>query len=295
VLAGLTRGGTATDVALPSITLGSLELVPLSDGFFMLDGGAMFGVVPKPLWERVAPADGRNRIRMGMRPLLVRGERTVLIDAGCGDKMDAKAADIYGFDRSRHLDHALADAGVAAADVDVVIASHLHFDHAGGFTAREGDGLVRPRFPRAQYIARAGEWDDASRPHERNRASYFAENYVPLRDAGVLTLVDEDGEVTPGVRLRRTGGHTRHHQVVLIESGGKTAVFMADLIPTVAHVPLPWIMGYDLFPMETLEFKRAFLQEAVAREYLVFFEHDPVVSAGYLRETGGRITVERVI
>ena len=134
-----------------------------------------------------------------------------------------------------------------------------------------------------------------SHPHERNRASYFAENYVPLRDAGVLTLVDEDGEVAPGVRVRRTGGHTRHHQVLLIESGGKTAVFMADLIPTVAHVPLPWIMGYDLFPMETLEFKRAFLQEAVAREYLVFFEHDPVVSAGYLRETDGRITVERVI
>ncbi len=289
------RSGTATDVAPPSITLGSLELVPLCDGFFMLDGGAMFGVVPKPLWERVAPADARNRIRMAMRPLLVRGERTVLIDAGCGDKMDAKAEEIYGFDRSRHLDHALADAGVAAGDVDVVVASHLHFDHAGGFTARENDGVVRPRFPRAQYVVRAGEWDDASHPHERNRASYLAENYGPLREAGVLTLVEEDGEVTPGVRVRRTGGHTKHHQVLLIESGGKTAVFMADLIPTVAHVPLPWIMGYDLFPMETLEFKRAFLTEAVAREYLVFFEHDPVVTAGYLRERDGRIKVERVI
>ena len=280
-------------MASPSIALGSLDLVPLSDGFFALDGGAMFGVVPKPLWQRVAPADARNRIRMGMRPLLVRGERTILIDAGCGDKMDAKAAEIYALDRSRHLDHALADAGVTAADIDVVVASHLHFDHAGGFTTRGDDGIVRPRFPRAEYIVRAGEYEDATHPHERNRASYFAENYVPLREAGVLTLVEDDGEVAPGIHVRRTGGHTRHHQVLLIESGGQTAVFMADLIPTAAHVRLPWIMGYDLFPMDTLEYKRTFLREAVEREYLVFFEHDPVVSAGYLREKDGRITVER--
>jgi glyoxylase-like metal-dependent hydrolase (beta-lactamase superfamily II) len=279
-------------VAASSITIGSLELVPLSDGFFALDGGAMFGVVPKPLWERVAPADERNRIRMGMRPLLVRGERTLLIDAGCGDKMDAKSGDIYAFDRVRHLDHALADVGLTAADIDVVLASHLHFDHAGGFTTRGDDGIVRPRFPRAQYLARTGEWNDAMHPHERNRASYFADNYVPLREAGVLTLLDEDVEVAPGIRVRRTGGHTMHHQIVMIESGAKTAVFMADLIPTVAHVPLPWIMAYDLYPMDTLEFKRTFLREALEREYLLFFEHDPQVSAGYLAEKGGRITVQ---
>jgi glyoxylase-like metal-dependent hydrolase (beta-lactamase superfamily II) len=283
-------------VALPAIPFGSFELVPLSDGFFALDGGAMFGVVPKPLWERVAPADARNRIRMGMRPLLVRGGgRTVLVDAGCGDKMDAKAADIYAFDRSRHLGHSLADAGVTAADVDLVIASHLHFDHAGGFTVRDAGGAVRPRFPRARYVVRAGEWEDATHPHERNRASYFDENYVPLRDAGVLTLMAGDGEVAPGIGVRRTGGHTRHHQLVTIESGGRTAVFAADLIPTAAHVPLPWIMGYDLYPVETLEFKRAFLREAVAREYLVFFEHDPEIAAGILREREGRIVVERVL
>jgi glyoxylase-like metal-dependent hydrolase (beta-lactamase superfamily II) len=278
-----------------SLAHGNLELTPLSDGSLRLDGGAMFGVVPKPLWERVAPADSRNRIRMAMRPLLVRGARTVLIDAGCGDKLDAKTADIYALDRARCLEHALATAGLAAADVDVVIASHLHFDHAGGFTERGSDGTLRPRFSRAEYFVREGEWGDATHPNERSRASYLAENYVPLREAGVLRLVTADGEVVPGLRLERTGGHTKHHQIVRIEAGGKTAVFLADLIPTAAHVPLPWIMGYDLYPMETLEFKRAFVREAVEREYLVFFEHDPEIAAGYLRERDGRVVVERVL
>jgi glyoxylase-like metal-dependent hydrolase (beta-lactamase superfamily II) len=285
------------------MTLGALELTPLSDGFFALDGGAMFGVVPKPLWERVAPADARNRIRMAMRPLLVRGIRrqpdapatTLLIDAGCGDKLDAKAAGIYAVNRTRHLDHALGDAGLTAGDIDLVLASHLHFDHAGGFTARGSGGVVGPRFPRARYIVRAGEWDDATHPNERTRASYLEENLVPLRDAGVVTFVDEDCEIASGVRVRRTGGHTMHHQIVMIESAGKTAVFMADLVPSAAHIPLPWIMGYDLYPLDTLEFKRAFLREAVEGEYLVFFEHDPEIAAGYLREKNGRIVVERVL
>ena len=279
---------------MTSITLGSFELTPLTDGFFALDGGAMFGVVPKPLWERVAPPDTRNRIRMAMRPLLIRGDRTVLIDAGAGDKMDAKAADIYGFDREYRLEHALQDAGVSPSEIDVVIASHLHFDHAGGFTVRWPDGTVRPRFPNAQHIVRRLEWQDALTPHERNRASYFNENYAPLQDAGLLTLVDEDGEVLPGVSLRRTGGHTRGHHMIQIESGDRTAVFVADLIPTTAHVPLPWIMGYDLYPMETLDFKRAFLREAIEREYLLLFEHDPVVAAGYLRARNGKVVVEAV-
>jgi glyoxylase-like metal-dependent hydrolase (beta-lactamase superfamily II) len=274
--------------------LGEFELVPLLDGFFALDGGAMFGVVPKALWAKVAVPDERNRIRMGMRPLLVRGGgRTMIVDAGAGDKMDARSAQIYGFDRERHLDHALADAGLSASDVDVVLASHLHFDHAGGFTGRDADGRLSPRFPRARYYARRGEWEDATHPHERNRASYFGENYLPIEEAGVLALVDADDEVMPGVRVRRTGGHTMHHQIVTIESGGKTAVFLADLVPTTAHVPLAWIMAYDLYPMDTLAFKRDFLREALEREYLLFFEHDPEIEAGYLRERDGKIVVER--
>ena len=273
---------------------GDLELRPLFDGTLRLDGGAMFGVVPKPLWERRAPADERNRISLAMRPLLVRGDRTVLIDAGVGGKMDEKSVEIYAIDRTRNIDHALTAAGLARTDIDIVLASHLHFDHAGGFTARDEGGRIVPAFPRARYIVRTGEWEDATHPHERNRASYVAENFVPLREAGVLDLKPDDGGIAPGVRVVRTGGHTMHHQIVMIESGGRTAVFAADLIPTAAHVDDPWIMGYDLYPMDTLAFKRAFVRDAIAREYLIFFEHDPAIAAGYIREENGKRRVEPV-
>jgi glyoxylase-like metal-dependent hydrolase (beta-lactamase superfamily II) len=273
---------------------GSLELISLLDGHFRLDGGAMFGIVPKPLWQKRAPADDRNRIRLGLRPLLVRGEKTMIIDAGIGGKMDAKSVDIYGIDRPRDLTRRLGDAGVGLEDIDIVLATHLHFDHAGGFTTRTVAGEIVLTFPRACYVVRTAEWEDATHPHERNRASYLAENFVPLEEAGVLDLVPDDGEIMPGVRVRRSGGHTMHHQVVMIESGGKTAVFPADMIPTTAHIDEPWIMGYDLYPMDTLAFKRAFIREAIEREYLIFFEHDPDIAAGYIRESAGRKYVEPV-
>ena len=277
-------------------TLGDLELITLSDGFFALDGGAMFGVVPRTLWEKRLPADDANRITFSTRPLIVRnGSKTLIIDAGLGDKMDAKSAAIYKLDRRYHLDHALAEAGLSAEDIDIVLASHLHFDHVGGFTALDKNGKLVPRFPKANYVAHRQEWDDATHPHERNRASYLQENFVPLQDAGVLTLVEDGAEILPGVRFRRSGGHTMHHQVVMIESGGRTAVFTADMYPTSVHVADPWLMGYDLFPMDTLTFKRAFAREAMANEYLIFFEHDASMAAGFLREKDGRRYVERVI
>ena len=277
-------------------TLGDFELITLSDGFISLDGGAMFGVVPRTLWEKRLPPDDSNRIPLGMRPLIVRsGKTTVLIDAGCGDKMDPKLAQIYKLDRRYHLDHSLADAGVSVEDIDIVVASHLHFDHVGGFTKIGKDGAIVPRFPKAKYIAHRAEWEDATHPHERNRASYLQENFVPLKDAGVLTLVDDAAEIIPGVRYRRSGGHTPNHQVVMIESGGRTAVFTADMYPTSAHIPDPWVMGFDLYPVDTLSFKRAFAKEAIQRDYLVFFEHDPSMAAGYLREKDGKRYVERVI
>jgi glyoxylase-like metal-dependent hydrolase (beta-lactamase superfamily II) len=279
---------------MTSIALGNLELVPLSDGFFRLDGGAMFGVVPKPLWQRRFPPDDRNRIRLALRPLLIRGERTIVIDAGIGSKMRAKDVDIYGIDRSRHLGDCLTGLQLAPDDIDIVLATHLHFDHAGGFTTRTDAGTAVPAFPRARYVVRRAEWDDATHPHERNRASYMPDDFLPLREAGLLDLMPEDGSVVPGVRVVRTGGHTMHHQMVVIESGGRTAVFVADLIPTTAHIEGPWIMAYDLYPMDTLSFKRAFVREAIEREYLIFFEHDPEIAAGYIRERDGRRYVEPV-
>lgn len=275
--------------------LGSLELLSLSDGFFRLDGGAMFGVVPKPLWEKRAPPDDRNRIRLGLRPLVVRtGGHTVLIDAGIGDKMSEKEAGIYAIDRRPTLVDSLAAAGLSADDVDIVIASHLHFDHVGGLTTTEA-GVVRPRFRRARHVIRRGEWEDATHPHERNRASYRADDFVPLLDAGLVDFLDEDAEVAPGISVWLTGGHTLHHQLIKIEQGGRTAVFTADLMPTTAHVHAQWIMGYDLYPMDTFLYKRAFLREAIDREYVIFFEHDPAIAAGIIREKDGKVTVESAI
>jgi methylmalonyl-CoA epimerase len=277
-----------------TIRLGDIEIVTVSDGFFYLDGGAMFGVVPKTFWEKKAPPDERNRIRMAMRCILLRGSRTMLIDAGSGDKMTSKQAEIYRFEREYNLQHSLHDAGVSPDAIDIVLATHLHFDHAGGFTERGSDGSVRPRFARAQYVVRRGEFEDAMHPNERTKGSYFFENYRPLADHNVLQLVDEDVSIMPGVRVRRTGGHTMHHQIVLIESAGKTAVFAADLLPTAAHLPEVWVMGYDLFPLDTLNFKRAFLREAIEREYLILFEHDPNIAAGYIREQDGKRYIEKV-
>jgi methylmalonyl-CoA epimerase len=277
-----------------TIRLGDIDIVTVSDGFFYLDGGAMFGVVPKTFWEKKAPPDERNRIRMAMRCVLIRGPRTMLIDAGAGDKMSSKQADIYRFERDYNLQHSLPDAGVSPEAIDIVLATHLHFDHAGGFTERAPDGSVRPRFSRAQYVIRRGEFEDAMNPNERTKGSYFFDNYKPLADHRVLQLVDEDATIMPGVRVRRTGGHTMHHQMVLIESAGKTAVFVADLLPTAAHLPEVWIMGYDLFPLDTLNFKRAFLREAIEREYLIIFEHDPDIAAGYIRERDGKRYIEQV-
>ena len=274
--------------AVQRFSLGDLELISLCDGFFRLDGGSLFGAVPKALWQNRARPDDENRVTLAMRPLVVRGARTMLIDAGIGDKIDAKLHDVLAVDRSRTLDRTLAEAGLAAEDIDIVLATHLHLDHAGGFTVRDASGRVRPKFPRAQYVARRGEWEDAARGNERMRWAYMADDFAPLAEAGVLRLVDEDATIMPGVKVQRTGGHTAHHQIVTIESRGRTAAFAADLMPTTAHAPDAWISALDQFPADTLAAKKRFAAEAIARETLVFFEHDPAVPAGYLHDEGGR-------
>jgi glyoxylase-like metal-dependent hydrolase (beta-lactamase superfamily II) len=208
--------------------------------------------------------------------------------------MPPKLIDIYALDRTRTLDHALADVGLTSESIDFALATHLHFDHFGGATMQVA-GELRPRFGKARYLIRAAEWEDATHPHERNRASYLHDDFVPLKAAAVVDFFPDDRTIKPGVRVERTGGHTGQHQIVYLESGGQTAVFVADMIPTTAHLQDPWVMSYDLFPMETLAFKKRFIREAIEREYLIFFEHDPKVAAGYIRETSGKRFVEPVL
>ena len=267
--------------ASPSaITIGPYTVHFLSGGRFRLDGGAMFGVVPKVLWNRTAPADERNRIRMAMNCLLIEGDgKRVLVDAGSGTKDDAKFRDIYAIERPEGLIEDLRAAGIAPEQVDTVALTHLHFDHCGGGTSRGEDGVVRPTFPKAHYLVRRQEWDDAHHANERNRASYLSDNYDPLAQSGQLILHAQDIEILPGVWMKNLPGHTLGHQGVFFDIPGARALYAVDLIPTAAHLPLPFIMGYDLYPMMTLETKRAVLKDAIRENWIILLEHDPDLRA----------------
>jgi glyoxylase-like metal-dependent hydrolase (beta-lactamase superfamily II) len=273
--------------------LGDLEFHILSDGHVYLDGGAMFGVIPKPLWEKKAAPDARNRIKLGMNCLLVfAGHKRIVIETGAGDKWTPKLRDIYNLDGPRLLDQLL-HYGLHPQDIDVVINTHLHFDHCGGNTRVEKDKVLAT-FPHARYIVQRGEFEHALNPTERDRASYFDDNYVPLQQAGKLSLLEADRAIAPGVELIRVPGHTANMQCVKLSGGGKSAFAFADLVPTAAHLPLPWIMGYDLYPMTTLENKKKWIPEVVREGWIALFSHDPAVPAGYLRERDGKWDVEPV-
>lgn len=264
----------------------------LSDGQVGLDGGAMFGVIPKPLWEKKIQPDARNRIRLELSCLLIFvGGKRILVETGIGEKQDAKFRDIYAVD-GPHLVEQLRERGLAPGDIDVVVNTHLHFDHCGGNTRIERDKVV-PTFPNARYIVHRNEYEHALDPTERDRASYFEHNYVPLQTAGQLDLVDGDTTVvTEGVDLVKVPGHTANMLCVKLSGGGKAAFFFADLIPTTAHLPLPWIMGYDLYPMITLENKKKWIPQVVRGEWLALFGHDTQTKGAYLREKDGRLETE---
>ena len=275
--------------------VGDIEVLPLSDGRFRLDGGAMFGVVPKTLWSQRASADEFNRVPLSLTPLLIRSAGVnVLVDAGIGDKLPAKVLDMFAVERHVTLDQSLAAAGLGPDDIHIVIATHLHLDHAGGFTTVV-DGAVQPRFRRARYLVRRGEWEDALAPNERNRASYVPDDFLPLAAAGVIEFIEADGDVLPGISVWQTGGHTKHHQIVRIDSAGRTGLFMADLVPTVAHLSEAWTMGYDLYPLETLAARKHWLRLATEGEYVIFFEHDPAIAAGVITVEQGRRRIEPLI
>jgi len=275
------------------VKLGELEFHILSAGHVLLDGGAMFGVIPKPMWEKKMPADARNRITLSMNSLLIHAAgKRILVETGAGDKLNAKLRDIYGLD-GPFLDRELRKFDLRPADIDIVVNTHLHFDHCGGNTRIESDKTV-PAFPNARYLVHRAEYDHAMNPTERDRASYFPENYVPVREAGQFDLLDGDKQIVPGVELVRLPGHVPDMFGVKLTGGGKTALLFGDLVPTTAHLPLPWIMGYDLYPMTTLENKRRWIPQVVREGWLALFAHDDRVPAAYVRERNGQWETEPV-
>lgn len=275
-----------------TLTVGRLRVHTIQAGGQKLDGGAMFGVVPKPLWERRIPADERNRIQLGMRCLVIEHESTVIVvDTGAGNKETAKFHDIYGLENAGAggrtlLEDGLAQLGVRPEDVGIVIDTHLHFDHAGGNTFVEGEGEARLSFPNARYVVQRGEYVYAVHTNERTAGSYFVHNFAPVVAADRFDFVDGEREIVFGVRVIPTPGHTPFHQSVLIESEGESAFYPADLVPTASHLPLPWIMGYDVEPLVTLETKRAMLGRAARDGWLVIFEHDATVASARIRLDG---------
>lgn len=273
--------------------LGNLEFHVLVDGYVYLDGGAMFGVIPKPLWEKKISPDARNRIQLAMNCLLVfAGGKTILVETGAGGKMSPKLRDIYGLE-GPFLQDRLRDHGLDRTEIDIVINTHLHFDHCGGNTRVEKDKVVAA-FPSAKYVVQRGELEHAKHPTERDRASYFPENYMPLEAAGKLAQLEADRAIAPGVELIRVPGHTANMQCVKLTGGGQTAFFFADLVPTTAHLPLPWIMGFDLYPMTTLENKKRWIPQAIQEGWIALFAHDAKIPAGYLRERNGVWEVEPI-
>jgi glyoxylase-like metal-dependent hydrolase (beta-lactamase superfamily II) len=267
------------------MTIGPYTVRAFDAGLFALDGGAMFGVVPRPLWEKQYVPDARNRIAMSTRCLLITGAgKNILVDTGNGAKLGSKLEEIYGI---VHEDNPfavrLAPYGLRPEDITDVILTHLHFDHAGGATTKTNYGIV-PTFPNARYYVQRDHWNAALNPTERDRASFFPENYKPLMEYGVLELIDGEGELFPGIRVQLFHGHTSALQSPVISDGTTTLFFCADLIPMAAHVNLPWIMGYDLRPLVTLEEKRVVLDRAADEQWLLCLEHDPSVEA---------LTVER--
>ena len=273
---------------------GEFELFLVSDGTFRLDGGAIFGTIPKVLWEKTNPADQRNRILMGLNCLLIRTSReTILVDTGLGTIYDEKFSFLYDVDQSKaNLLSSLSAAGVSAAEVTKVVLTHLHFDHSGGTCMKGRDGQIVPTFPNASYYINRDELAFARNPDPRSRPSYLRHNWEPLEHRGQVVLTAGDQEIEPGVTLKVTPGHTWNHQCVMVRSGDSTACFLADLVPTPSHLKTHYVMGFDLFPQSTMESKERILKQARRENWLLIFEHAPDISAGYLTPELGIEPVE---
>ena len=275
------------------IALGKFEIYGLRDGFFYLDGGAMFGVVPKPLWEKLFPADESNRIQMGLNSVLIQtDEELVLVDTGAGFLIPPKFLEYYAIDRKPDLIESLKILGFTPEEITVVINTHLHFDHCGGNTSKNDRGETVPTFPNATYVIQKGEWEYARDPHSRDRVSYFKDHFLPLKDFGQLRLVDGDTEITSGIFVELMPGHTSFHQGVRVRSEAETLVIFGDMVPTSAHLGLGYIASYDLFPVTTFETKTAYFEKAVKENWIIALDHDPIHYFGRVKKVQEKYVFE---
>jgi len=266
---------------MPQLTLGDFELSVFSDGTYPLDGGAFFGVIPKVMWSRKMSADEKNYITTGLNSLLIRtGKQTILIETGIGNKLPDRMVKFYG--QPAKLLENLSSAGIAPDDIDIVINSHLHFDHCGWNTMRDKNGKIVPTFPRAKYYAPEGEWQYARKPSERDSISFLPDNYDPVVASGQMTLLKGGEEIVPGISVETFRGHTAHMQGIIVQSGGQTACYISDLIPTTAHIDLTWGMGFDLYPLDTIESKKQYYSRALPEKWLTVFTHDPKTPWAYI-------------
>ncbi|MGA2100269.1 MAG: MBL fold metallo-hydrolase [Candidatus Sulfotelmatobacter sp.] len=266
---------------MPQLTLGDFELSVFSDGTYPLDGGAFFGVIPKVMWSRKMSADEKNYITTGLNSLLIRtGKQTILIETGIGNKLPDRMVKFYG--QPAKLLENLGSAGIAPDDIDIVINSHLHFDHCGWNTTRDKNGKIVPTFPRAKYYAPEGEWQYARKPSERDSISFLPDNYDPVVASGQMTLLKGGEEIVPGISVETFRGHTAHMQGIIVQSGGQTACYISDLIPTTAHIDLTWGMGFDLYPLDTIESKKQYYSRALPEKWLTVFTHDPKTPWAYI-------------
>jgi len=276
------------------LTLGDFELTVFSDGTYPLDGGAFFGVVPKVMWSRKVAADERNYVTAGLNSLLIRtGKQTVLVETGMGNKLSERMVKFYG--QPAQLLSNLAAGGVSPEDIDIVINTHLHFDHCGWNTVRDKNGKIGPTFPRAKYYAPEGEWQYAQRPSERDAISYIPDNYDPLVQSGQMTLLKSGEEIVPGISVRTFPGHTASMQAVIVTSGGRTACYISDLIPTTAHIDLTWGMAFDLYPLQTIESKKQYYAQSMPEKWLTVFTHDPRTPWAYVeKDESGKMVMKSV-
>jgi len=280
-------------MSLNKISLGHFTVYGIRDGFFHLDGGAMFGVVPKVLWEKIYKPDSLNRIRLGLNSILIDTQKKlVLVDTGIGENLKKKIYEYYSVEREPGLVEAIRQKGFSPNDIDFVINSHLHFDHCGGNTIQNKEGDFVPTFPNAEYVIQKGEWEDALDPSVREKPSYDKNSFLPLKEYGQMKLVEGKSQVTQGVQVVPTHGHTSSHQCVRVESEGKILFFMGDMIPTSSHVHLPYVMSYDMFPVKTLENKEKFLERAVKNDWIIALNHDPEYFFGRASKPGKKFVFD---